>query len=540
MTPEKQKFYEDLSEAAIKQQIKYGIPASVTLAQAWIEHGSYSKTTKNYFGIHDDNGYWRNRGGQVAYLNDNGKMAYFRVYSSKEQGLEDHSQFFLVNRRYSSCLTISPQDPHYGEKWAKGICAAGYAERPKDDPDRYARQLIREIHDYGLGKYDKIACQRAAESGVAIGHLRGQAGISDKPSADYAATAATPSNGVSTAVAGGYAMPVAHDMVMTSGYGFRKAPTAGASTRHEGIDIAIDKEAVRATERGVVVAVKNDMTNHDSAAVRRADGNKGGNYAIVRYDRENGQSYYVSYCHLDENGVFVKKGDTVQAGQEIGRSGSTGNGTGPHLHITVRSGKTSDTVNGTVINPLLYLGEISARGHLQHTVVANGRDKDLLATYRSTADVTLTPADRLLLAQSNAPVQPSSGDALLRQQDIDPAILAQCGQFTDPLQMLSYMMQQQNLQGPSGGLLSGIISSLFSSAMMLAFKLQYGNGQQSSAQQEEDAAADAALTPEQQHSEAIHRRRETPDADKARQMASMNFDVESPEQQSNGNTVRLT
>ena len=91
MTPEKQQFYERLAPAAMEQQIKYGIPASVTLAQAWIEHGNYSKDTNNYFGIHDDNHYWRNHGGKTVKLNDNGKMSHFRIYKTLDEGIEDHS-----------------------------------------------------------------------------------------------------------------------------------------------------------------------------------------------------------------------------------------------------------------------------------------------------------------------------------------------------------------------------------------------------------------------------------------------------------------
>ena len=155
MTPEKQKFYEQLKNAAIEQQIKYGVPASVTLAQAWIEHGTYSKTTNNYFGIHDDNGYWRKHGGKTVVLNDHGKMAHFRVYNSMEQGIEDHSRFFLVNQRYGKCLAISSTDADYGKKWAQGICNAGYAERPANDPNRYARIICAEIDEYKLDQIDR-------------------------------------------------------------------------------------------------------------------------------------------------------------------------------------------------------------------------------------------------------------------------------------------------------------------------------------------------------------------------------------------------
>ena len=161
MTPEKQQFYERLAPAAMEQQIKYGIPASVTLAQAWIEHGNYSKDTNNYFGIHDDDGWWRRNGGQTVILNDHGRMAHFRVYSSMEQGIEDHSKFFFrQNSRYSAAHGVSSTDEKFAEKWAYTICRAGYAERPKDDPDRYARTIEAIIRQNGLEKYDQIGHPR--------------------------------------------------------------------------------------------------------------------------------------------------------------------------------------------------------------------------------------------------------------------------------------------------------------------------------------------------------------------------------------------
>ena len=121
--------------------------------------------------------------------------------------------------------------------------------------------------------------------------------------------------------------------------------------------------------------------------------------------------------------------------------------------------------------------------------------------------------------------QPLSADALVQQ----------FGQANDPLQMFSYMMQQQNIQGSADGLLNNMISTLFKGAILLALQLQNGNGQEPAEQEEQMADT---RTPEQQKLDAVLRRRETPDVDKARQMASMSFDAESPEQQQNAG-VRL-
>lgn len=538
MTPEKQQFYENLAPAAIEQQIKYGIPASVTLAQAWIEHGSYSKTTNNYFGIHDDDGYWRKNGGKTVELNDHGRMAHFRVYQTPEQGIEDHSRFFFrQNSRYSGAHGIASTDERFAEKWATVICRAGYAERPKDDPDRYAKSIMSEINGYDLTRFDRKANELASQRGLAVGYMRPEAskGItpavgSYQPTQDYSLASS------------GYCFPIqGGNMTMSSGFGHRDAPAAGASTDHKGIDLPVAKgTAIVSTETGRVVAVKTNMTEHDSTAVRSAKGNTGGNYVIVEYQRANGESYRVSYCHLTENGVAVKEGDTVQAGTVLGYAGSTGASSGPHLHLTVRHGETKDgqVVYGAPINPLIYLAEVAARGNLQDTVIKKGSRDDLLASLKPKADLTPTPGDEVLLAQNgqNSGQQYQKAMPYGQQPMSAEALAAQFNQGQDPLQMLSYMMQQQNIQGSPQGFLSELVSSLFKGAMMLAFSL--GNDNIAPDMSDGQEPQDATLTPEQKHQEAVLRRRETPDVDKARQMASMAFDVESPEQQQS-NGVRL-
>jgi murein DD-endopeptidase MepM/ murein hydrolase activator NlpD len=58
---------------------------------------------------------------------------------------------------------------------------------------------------------------------------------------------------------------------------------------------------------------------------------------------------YSQYAHL--SALTVRPGQPVAGGQRIGRSGSTGNTTGPHLHFEVRTGPDY----GSDINPLAYL-----------------------------------------------------------------------------------------------------------------------------------------------------------------------------------------
>ncbi len=65
------------------------------------------------------------------------------------------------------------------------------------------------------------------------------------------------------------------------------------------------------------------------------DKNGYGKYIVIDHEKdENGKNVQTYHAHL--NNFKVKQGDIVKSGQEIGRSGSTGKSTGPHLHYEIR------------------------------------------------------------------------------------------------------------------------------------------------------------------------------------------------------------
>lgn len=87
------------------------------------------------------------------------------------------------------------------------------------------------------------------------------------------------------------------------------------------------------------------VTAADSGYVVLAGGgwNGGyGNYVIV----DHGNGFTTLYAHL--NSIFVKPGETVSRGQQVGTMGNTGNSTGAHLHLEIR-------YNGVPYNPANYL-----------------------------------------------------------------------------------------------------------------------------------------------------------------------------------------
>ncbi|ANF32351.1 hypothetical protein A0130_12305 [Leifsonia xyli] len=119
--------------------------------------------------------------------------------------------------------------------------------------------------------------------------------------------------------------PVAGGADISDYYGPREAPTAGASTFHQGLDFAAPAGAP------VVAAAAGTVTH-----VVPVDAGGCGVEVIVQHDVEVG-SVSTRYCHLLEGSAAVGVGQPVAAGQLIGAVGSTGISTGPHLHFEVIS-----------------------------------------------------------------------------------------------------------------------------------------------------------------------------------------------------------
>lgn len=140
------KYIRQYSTLAMQQQQKYGIPASITLAQGLLESGagqsSLAKKSNNHFGIkcHSD---WK--GGRV-YHDDDFRGECFRKYAIVEDSYIDHSRFLAERPRYASLFKLEITDY---KGWAKGLQKCGYAT------DRaYANKLIKVIEDYELYRYD--------------------------------------------------------------------------------------------------------------------------------------------------------------------------------------------------------------------------------------------------------------------------------------------------------------------------------------------------------------------------------------------------
>ena len=477
--PQKAAFFEQYAPLAMEQQQKYGIPASVTLAQMYLESAggksNLAQTGNNYFGIKCSS-QWLAEGKPYSLHHDDKPNEKFCNYASVQESIEHHSQF-LMGSRYAGCRRCAADD-YRG--WANGLQAAGYATNRN-----YATMLIADIEAYDLSKYDQQA-------------------MSMPKVADQQANTQTPASQ-------GYSFPVSGDnLVMSDGYGI--SPTSYRNHAHNGIDLKARYQDVMATEnQGRVVKVGSDKTS--------------GNFAVVEYDRADGAKWRVSYCHLDS--VAVRQGDTVNAGKKLGVSGNTGNSTGPHLHLTVRH-QAAGSAEFKTVDPLNYLAEIAVRGNLTATVVKKGTNADLLSSRKGGVDTTPTQADRLM-AQSQLTTQ--------QQQNAQAgAQLTQRTGSNDPNTLLAYLMGQngdeQAQYSQHGDIFSSLISGLFTSAIGMAIMLdQTDNSVEKTSSQEQKGPEQE--TEQQKAATLILRKRDSVDPVQAREVAMMNFDAEYPEQQQN-------
>lgn len=138
-------YIEQWQDEAVMQMQRYGIPASITLAQGILESGNgvseLAQRSNNHFGI-KCHSTWT---GRRTYHDDDEKGECFRVYKNAKDSYEDHSHF-LLRDRYARLFDLDPTDY---KGWAKGLKACGYATDPA-----YADRLITLIDRHDLHLLD--------------------------------------------------------------------------------------------------------------------------------------------------------------------------------------------------------------------------------------------------------------------------------------------------------------------------------------------------------------------------------------------------
>ena len=469
---------------AMEQQIKYGIPASVILAQMAIESSwgtsALARNDNNFFGIKKGSSW----AGRVSYYDDDQAHEAFRSYDNVGQSLSDHSATLLQPRYLRHCPTDSTD--HLG--WIKGIKVGGYATA-----SNYVDSVESLIRKYELDKFDRLAVQNAQQQGLQIGYMRGRQ--PDTPQAVPAGILLTP-------LQGRWCMPINLEGLKVTGVYGENRP----GHHHSGIDLSTGGKylPVYGTEdNGRVIAAK---PNNGAA----------GNMITVEYSRSDGSRLQCTYMHLSEIGVKV--GDAVNAGMQLGYSGNTGRSTGPHLHFETKFYNAQGTLQS--YDPAEYIAELSFRGNLP--AVLNKGGQNLAARYSSQ------------MAYNNAPATGIEGQPMDTQTQM---LLANITKSDDPNRWLEYLM---NKNGDSSGLsggnpVSNLISTLFMSILTLAQDLKQGDEDMGESQTSKEAKENK----ETKEAATLRRDRESINVKRLAQTASLNFDSELPEEQQT-NTIRRT
>jgi murein DD-endopeptidase MepM/ murein hydrolase activator NlpD len=189
-----------------------------------------------------------------------------------------------------------------------------------------AYQALKDEADAELAK---IAQEEAAKLAAQQAAAAAAAQKSASASTNNSSTTTTTTTTTTTSGSGSFIWPVSTGGTITSDYGYRNSPTAGASSNHKGIDIGCGYgDAIVASAAGTVTFA--------------GYGSSGGNYVMI--DHGNG----ITTMYLHNSSLAVSAGQTVSQGQTIAYAGSTGISTGTHCHFSV-------LVNGSYANPHNYL-----------------------------------------------------------------------------------------------------------------------------------------------------------------------------------------
>ena len=254
----------------------------------------------------------------------------FAVFPTYEAGLAAKESLLFEGRNYRN-LTIT-------------AAISRYAPQFENDTNSYINQVASAV---GVSPYTKLnelnPIQRRAMlgamervEGFKVGRVEvltsGTATSQSISSPFVPVPSETQADGTRLVGSGAFIHPTANQRI-TSRFGPRRRPTAGASSNHKGVDFG-----------PVRPGTKGDPIYASAEGTVTFAGNARGYGTVIYVDHADG--YQTRYAHLDR--ILVRNGQRVTQGQQIGQLGNTGVGTGPHLHFEIRKG-------GQAVNPLSLL-----------------------------------------------------------------------------------------------------------------------------------------------------------------------------------------
>ena len=274
---------------------------------------------------------------RIQYLYENGNPSYLELFLTSESMAD-----FLNKSSYAEQVTAydrSMLEEYIAQKQAveekkKQLetekedldAMADAASEQKKTVDGLIKSKTAQIQSY----QDQIDSENSNAAEYKADLTKQQKLLDQIEQQIAAAAAANAQAGDGDGGASGFLWPCPSSKRITSGFGNRAQPTAGASTNHKGIDIGASYGA------SIIAAAGGRVTT-------AAYSSSAGNYVVISHG--NGLSTVYMHC----SALYVSAGQTVSAGQSIAAVGSTGYSTGNHLHFGVIK-------NGSYVNPLGYVG----------------------------------------------------------------------------------------------------------------------------------------------------------------------------------------
>lgn len=289
----------------------------------------------------DENDQYESMKKRIKYMYENGNSQFIEILCESKSIGE-----FLNNAEYIT--TISQYDRNMLTEFQQIVQAvaeqeemlkAEYEELETLQDSLIAKQ--EELNELVAGKEEELkqisadlgatkerleqlkeAAAEAARKQEELARLAQAQAQANASSGGGAGAAVVSGNGMFTHPCPGYSR-------VSSEFGWREAPIAGAGNNHKGMDLAAPTGTpIYAAAAGTVTTARYS--------------NSAGNWVVINHG--NGlQTYY-----MHASALYVSEGQSVGKGQNIAAVGSTGQSTGPHLHFQVMQ-------NGTPVNPRNYL-----------------------------------------------------------------------------------------------------------------------------------------------------------------------------------------
>ena len=279
----------------------------------------------------DENDQYESMKKRIKYMYENGNSQFIEILcESKSIGdFLNNAEYITTISEYDRNMLVEFQEVVKKVEDQEAALKEEYAELETMQNDLIAKQ--DEVSGLMASKEDEISKldSELGDTKDKLSQLEAAAAAAQRKQKEAsgggggsAGAAVVTGNGTFTHPCPGYSY-------ISSPFGYREQPLAGASTNHKGIDYAAGiGTPIYAAAAGTVVSA----------------GYSGNAGKMIVINHGNGLTTYYMHC----NDLYVSAGQSVSKGQNIAAVGTTGNSTGPHLHFQVN-------LNGTPVNPANYL-----------------------------------------------------------------------------------------------------------------------------------------------------------------------------------------